>query len=231
MNSSLISSLVPSNSLLTWKQVTNASVVPNTFLHLLKRLLLPPTAWSDSRPRSSRVWMRKALPSLLETFPADNPILTCFVVSQTESAQAKWHAKYKCTAYRIRTWIPVRWNCRRFWKSLTLVFVVWYWINCELTNETKWGRENECSFLLSIRSHADKKCSGTSACELDVMILIKHSKPCPLELSSYLEASYSCVSGNETLFLSEVLQIGNAPEGCRARLRFMSCSSRPRLVR
>ena len=47
---------------------------------------------------------------------------------------------------------------------------------------------------MSLQSYADGICSGRSSCELHVSDLLKTSfKPCPLELSSYLEASFSCL--------------------------------------
>ena len=43
---------------------------------------------------------------------------------------------------------------------------------------------------------ADEKCSGKSECEIIVAFLAYHGpKPCPLELSSYMEASFTCVNG------------------------------------
>lgn len=57
-------------------------------------------------------------------------------------------------------------------------------------------------------SHTDSKCSGRPSCEIDVMILIKHSKPCPLELSSYLEASFNCVNGNNCFGVLKLCRSG-----------------------
>ena len=43
---------------------------------------------------------------------------------------------------------------------------------------------------------ADEKCSGKSECEIIVAFLAYHGpKPCPVELSSYMEASFTCVNG------------------------------------
>ena len=53
-----------------------------------------------------------------------------------------------------------------------------------------------CSFpYFCWTSLGDTKCSGQPKCEVDVHELIKYSRPCPVELSSYLEASFTCVSG------------------------------------
>ena len=43
-------------------------------------------------------------------------------------------------------------------------------------------------------SFADKECSGKPSCQFHVTELVRRNiKPCPLELSSYLEASQICV--------------------------------------
>ena len=45
-------------------------------------------------------------------------------------------------------------------------------------------------------SMADEKCSGKSECEIIVAFLAYHGpKPCPVELSSYMEASFTCLNG------------------------------------
>ena len=50
-------------------------------------------------------------------------------------------------------------------------------------------------FLSYFPSYADDLCSGKGSCEIPTRDLIVHFKPCPLELSAYLEASHSCVPG------------------------------------
>ena len=65
-------------------------------------------------------------------------------------------------------------------------------------------------------------------CELDVHELIKYSRPCPLELSSYLEASFTCVHGNITAniyFLLKALQMRNVRESLHAKSKSMNCSN------
>ena len=58
--------------------------------------------------------------------------------------------------------------------------------------------QNNCYlFWYLLLSYADGKCSGRPECLIDVMLLIKHSKPCPLELSSYFEASFNCINGKD----------------------------------
>ena len=47
-----------------------------------------------------------------------------------------------------------------------------------------------------LQSFADMKCSGRSNCEIKVSDMVHKSRPCPLELSSYLEASFHCLAGN-----------------------------------
>ena len=49
-----------------------------------------------------------------------------------------------------------------------------------------------CSDMLSI---LDKKCSGRSSCQFAVNSLVFETKPCPIELRSYLQARYTCLPG------------------------------------
>ena len=51
------------------------------------------------------------------------------------------------------------------------------------------------AFFLSSFRYADNVCSGKATCEISTPTLILHSQPCPLELSSYFEASFKCVAG------------------------------------
>ncbi len=54
--------------------------------------------------------------------------------------------------------------------------------------------------LVFLQSFADKICSGTKSCELQVSRLLNTEiHPCPLELSSYLEASYTCLDGTKII--------------------------------
>ncbi len=57
------------------------------------------------------------------------------------------------------------------------------WINKNVTN-------------VNLHSFADKRCSGTSSCQIKVHEFLEKFYPCPRELSSYLEASYLCLPGN-----------------------------------
>ena len=41
----------------------------------------------------------------------------------------------------------------------------------------------------------DRWCSGRQACDVAVVSLVTVTQPCPLEFSSYLEASFTCVPG------------------------------------
>ncbi len=50
--------------------------------------------------------------------------------------------------------------------------------------------------FVSLQSFADDHCSGKTSCKMALHIselVEKNIKPCPLELSSYLEASYICI--------------------------------------
>ena len=49
-----------------------------------------------------------------------------------------------------------------------------------------------------LQSFADKMCSGKSTCTIRVHELIPNFKPCPIELSSYMETSFICQSGNSS---------------------------------
>ena len=49
-------------------------------------------------------------------------------------------------------------------------------------------------------SHADALCSARPKCEIPTPTLIFHFKPCPVELSAFLEASYKCVPGIYSTF-------------------------------
>ena len=49
-------------------------------------------------------------------------------------------------------------------------------------------------FLSKIRL-TDMECSGVSSCNIPVGHLIYKAAPCPRELSSYMEASFTCVPG------------------------------------
>ncbi len=50
--------------------------------------------------------------------------------------------------------------------------------------------------ISSLHSFADLKCSGQMRCHLDVYQIVKSGiRPCPLELSSYLQAQSTCVQG------------------------------------
>ena len=64
---------------------------------------------------------------------------------------------------------------------------------------------------VNFHSFTDKRCSGKQECGVKVYELVDHSKPCPLELSSYMEASFVCVSGNswvlKTLWICKAASI------------------------
>ena len=51
--------------------------------------------------------------------------------------------------------------------------------------------------FVNLQSFADQRCSGRSQCEFHVIDLVKSEiRPCPLELSSYLEGSHICIPGD-----------------------------------
>ena len=57
-----------------------------------------------------------------------------------------------------------------------------------------------------LQSFADKQCSGKTNCQFKVSDIVHNSIiPCPLELSSYLEAAFGCIDGKQAplqLFLN-----------------------------
>ncbi len=46
-----------------------------------------------------------------------------------------------------------------------------------------------------LQSFADRKCSGRKSCQVKISDLVHVAQPCPVELSSYFEASYLCEKG------------------------------------
>ena len=55
--------------------------------------------------------------------------------------------------------------------------------------------------MFTLQSFADAECSGKVNCQYKVRDLVDVAQPCPLELSSYHEASFKCLSGNICLHL------------------------------
>ncbi len=54
------------------------------------------------------------------------------------------------------------------------------------------------SIPVNLQSFADAVCSGKMSCQFHVTELVrKNFNPCPLELSSYLEASYICIPSRQ----------------------------------
>ncbi len=51
------------------------------------------------------------------------------------------------------------------------------------------------TLFVYLQSFADGRCSGIGTCKIKVHELVEHAQPCPLELSSYLSASYICIPG------------------------------------
>ena len=51
-------------------------------------------------------------------------------------------------------------------------------------------------FIFFTYSFADSKCSGRASCEIvGAVMAINGIRPCPLELSTYLQAGYICLTG------------------------------------
>ena len=76
-------------------------------------------------------------------------------------------------------------NYLHFSKKVTLVFQVKLIIYFSFVN---------------LQSFTDKMCSGKTSCQYHVTEIMRNNiQPCPLELSSYLAASFQCVPSNEIL--------------------------------
>ena len=55
---------------------------------------------------------------------------------------------------------------------------------------------------VDVRNYLDTLCSGRQACEIVVPDeRMFESKPCPKDVTSYLEASYRCQKGNSSCFV------------------------------
>ena len=51
-----------------------------------------------------------------------------------------------------------------------------------------------------MQSFANNACSGKESCQIRVHDLIPYFKPCPVELSSFMEASFKCLAGKTIIF-------------------------------
>ena len=77
--------------------------------------------------------------------------------------------------------IPAPWNFPLSWKRASDVFMV---------------KAQVSLFPLYLQSFVDERCSGKLQCQFRGVDPVFHGiAPCPLELSSYLQASYTCVPG------------------------------------
>ena len=66
-------------------------------------------------------------------------------------------------------------------------------------------------YFVNLHSFADARCSGKLECEMEVARLVYHTSPCPRELSSYLQAGYTCVSGRVSTILHEFAKLSKIP--------------------
>lgn len=58
----------------------------------------------------------------------------------------------------------------------------------------------------SVLDLLDRSCSGQRSCQFSIPTLRDLVQPCPKDLTSYLEASYTCVTGNHPYTAEEVLK-------------------------
>ncbi len=71
------------------------------------------------------------------------------------------------------------------------------WGRIHMYSWYNWIFGDSLNLLCSLQSFADHRCSGKQSCKLHISnLLMTNIKPCPLELSSYFEASYICIHGN-----------------------------------
>ena len=61
-----------------------------------------------------------------------------------------------------------------------------------------WYQFVLCSDILS---YMDKQCSGRTSCDVPVWGLVILTNPCTSEVRSYLQASFTCISGEFALYL------------------------------
>ncbi len=103
------------------------------------------------------------------------------------NVQAWRLVRLKCTAFLMSIpSTPVPWSCRHSLRLHIYVYLVQTLYNNLLIYV--------CS--VNLQSFADQWCSGKKLCSKNVYEIVGYSKPCPLELSSYLEAAFICVPGN-----------------------------------
>ena len=146
------------------------------------------------------------------------PVCVFDKVSVTPSALDVPGARFTCTN-SSDTHNPAPWNCLHTWKPALLVSLVNYLAfedvgrALQIKKNLGFNQERTCqwslfvsiSFLLSfLWSLGDARCSGRRQCELDVHELIKYSRPCPVELSSYFESSFLCVPGINLQFFHRI---------------------------
>ena len=82
----------------------------------------------------------------------------------------------------------------------TWYILIFNWYKVLLFSSTRVFLKIHCNNnLFYLYRYADNVCSGKISCEISTPTLILHSQPCPLELSSYFETSYRCVSGIKIL--------------------------------
>ncbi len=63
------------------------------------------------------------------------------------------------------------------------------------------------SSLFLLQSFADKSCSGKVSCHFHVnQLMHRKTQPCPLELSSYFEASFMCIPSNQIKLIGKYKQ-------------------------
>ena len=69
-----------------------------------------------------------------------------------------------------------------------------------------------------VSSYCDMKCSGTVSCEINIFELLPKFKPCPVELSSYLQASFTCLPGKLKVTIININYSRYFAKLCRQRM-------------
>ena len=105
-------------------------------------------------------------------------------------------------------------NYLHFSKKVTLVFQV---------------KSQLILSLVNLQSFTDEMCSGKASCQYHVTEIMRTNiQPCPLELSSYLAASYQCIPSNEILSFNVRSMFCKALQITCAQERFPANSTLPK---
>ena len=123
--------------------------------------------------------------------------LSASYVCLTRNFFTKWIPLVQlCRRYVLREGflpIPYCWDLDEKHKALPSRIILLLWREPHL--HSKYSNHVLLSFVSFVQSFADGRCSGRQFCQFRVTdIMHNNIKPCPLELSSYFEASHMCLA-------------------------------------